>query len=95
MDPGHDAMAMATVRSHVPCSRPRLAPYAVAVSGSPTVLSGSCSEVQGARATSSGAGGSEGLGIHRTYPYPAYGGLTPVPGGQGEQQDDIANPTVV
>ena len=29
MDPGHDAMAMATVRSHVPCSRPRLAPYAV------------------------------------------------------------------
>ena len=29
MDPGHDAMAMATIRSHVPCSRPRLAPYAV------------------------------------------------------------------
>ena len=29
------------------------------------------------------SGGSEGLGIHRTYPYPAYGGLAPVPGGQG------------
>ena len=32
------------------------------------------------------------MGIHRTYPYPAYGGLAPVPGGQGEQRDDIANP---
>ena len=31
------------------------------------------------------------MGIHRTYPYPAYGGLAPVPGGQGEQRDDIAN----
>ena len=38
-------------------------------------------------------GGSEGLGIHRTYPYPAYGGLAPVPGGQGEQRDDIADPS--
>ena len=38
---------------------------------------------------------SEGLGIHRTYPYPAYGGLAPVPGGQGEQRDDIADPTAV
>ena len=36
--------------------------------------------------------GLMGLGIHRTYPYPAYGGLAPVPGGQGEQRDDIANP---
>ena len=32
------------------------------------------------------------MGIHRTYPYPAYGGLAPVPGGQGEQRDDIADP---
>ena len=46
--------------------------------------------VQGARTTSSG--GSEGLGIHLTYPYPAYGGLGPVPGGHREQRDDIANP---
>ena len=39
--------------------------------------------------------GSEGVGIHRTYPYLAYGGLAPVPGGQGEQRDDIANPIQV
>ena len=43
----------------------------------------------------SSSGGSEGLGIHRTYPYPAYGGLGPVPGGQGEQRDDIANPVTL
>ena len=35
------------------------------------------------------------MGIHRTYPYPAYGGLAPVPGGHREQRDDIANPTQV
>ena len=56
-------------------------------------LGESCSEVQGARATSSG--GSEGLGIYRTYPPSAYGGLGPVTGGQGEQRDDIANPIVL
>jgi hypothetical protein len=32
------------------------------------------------------------MGIHRTHPYPAYGGLAPVTGGHGEQRDDIANP---
>ena len=31
------------------------------------------------------------MGIHRTYPYPAYGGLAPVPEGHREQRDDIAN----
>ena len=35
------------------------------------------------------------MGIHRTYPYPAYGGLAPVPGGQGEQRDDIADPIIL
>ena len=39
--------------------------------------------------------GSEGMGIHRTHPPPAYGGLGAVTGGRGEQRDGIADPITV
>ena len=54
---------------------------------------GSCSEAQGARATSSG--GYFALGIHRTYPAPGPGGLIPVSGATPRRQGRRGNPTTL
>ena len=51
---------------------------------------GGCAEAQGARATSSG--GYFGVAIHRTGPYPAYGGPGPVTGATPGRQDAFGNP---
>ena len=54
---------------------------------------GGCSEAQGARATSSG--GYFGVVIHRTGPYPAYGGPGPVTGATPGRQERHENPNRV
>ena len=64
-----------------------------AVGTSPTGLSGGRSEAQGARATSSG--GYFGVVIHRTGPYPAYGGPGPVTGATTGRQGRQENPGLV
>ena len=51
---------------------------------------GGCAEAQGARATSSG--GYFGVVIHRTGPYPAYGGPDPVSGAPRGRRDAFGNP---
>ena len=51
---------------------------------------GSCSEAQGARATSSG--GYFALGIHRTYPAPGTGGPRPVSGAIPGRRGRRGNP---
>ena len=54
---------------------------------------GGSAEAQGARATSSG--GYFGVVIHRTGPYPAYGGPGPVTGATPGRQGRRGNPTRV
>ena len=54
---------------------------------------GSCSEGQGARATSSG--GYFALGIHRTYPAPGTGGPRPVTGAIAGRQGRRENPGTI
>ena len=52
---------------------------------------GSCAEAQETGGTSTG--GYQAMVIHRTHPYPAYGGPGPVTGASTGRRDAIGNPT--